>query len=127
MKNKVKPIFGIFYSRILLIIRVITENRKMSFFDDVYSEVRKIPEGKVSTYGNIAKACGCPRASRIVGGALHRNPYFGEVPCHRVVFADGSLAKAFVFGGEDVQRQMLENEGVTFLDDGKVDMKKHLV
>ena len=98
----------------------------MSFFDDVYEAVRKIPAGKVSTYGNIARECGRPRASRIVGGALHRNPYFGEVPCHRVVFRDGSLAKAFVFGGEDVQRSMLINEGITFLEDGKVDMKKHL-
>ena len=98
----------------------------MSFFDEVYNAVKKIPEGKVSTYGQIAKDCGKPRASRIVGGALHRNPYFGEVPCHRVVFKDGSLARSFVFGGEDVQRQMLIREGITFLEDGRVDMKKHL-
>lgn len=98
----------------------------MSFFDEVYNAVKKIPEGKVSTYGKIAMDCGKPRASRMVGGALHRNPYFGEVPCHRVVFKDGSLAKSFVFGGEDVQRQMLIQEGITFLEDGRVDMKKHL-
>jgi len=97
-----------------------------SFYEKIYDAVRKIPRGNVSTYGNIAKACGNPKASRIVGYALHRNPYYGDVPCHRVVFKDGRLAKSFVFGGEGVQHQMLENEGITFLADGRVDMKKHL-
>ena len=71
-----------------------------SFFEDVYSVVKRIPRGKVLNYGRVAAMCGRPRASRIVGCALHVNPYFGKVPCHRVVFADGSLAKAFAFGGE---------------------------
>ena len=99
---------------------------KDSFFEEVYEAVRKIPEGKVLNYGRVAAMCGRPGASRIVGCALHVNPYFGEVPCHRVVFADGSLASAFAFGGEGVQRGMLEREGVEFLPDGRVDMKKHL-
>ena len=53
-----------------------------------------------------------------------RNPEPGVIPCHRVVFADGSLAKGFAFGGEGVQRAMLEAEGVEFLPDGRVDMAK---
>ena len=94
-----------------------------SFFEEVYAAVKKIPRGRVLNYGRVAAMCGRPRASRIVGCALHVNPYFGKVPCHRVVFRDGSLAKAFVFGGEDVQRQMLLNEGIIFICD-KVDMEK---
>ena len=97
-----------------------------SFFEEVYAAVKKIPRGRVLNYGRVAAMCGRPRASRIVGCALHVNPYFGKVPCHRVVFADGSLADAFAFGGADVQRKMLENEGVIFLKDGRVDMKKSL-
>ena len=99
---------------------------KESFFEDIYDAVRKIPEGKVLNYGRVAAMCGRPGASRTVGWALHVNPYFGEVPCHRVVFADGSLAEGFAFGGIDVQRKMLESEGVKFTQDGKVDMRECL-
>lgn len=94
-----------------------------NFFENVYEAVKLIPCGKVCTYGEIAKFLGNPHASRQVGWALHKNPYPIEVPCHRVVFADGSLSPAFAFGGEDVQRQLLENEKVLFKGD-KVDMKK---
>ena len=93
------------------------------FTAKVYEEVSKIPEGKVASYGQIAMICGRPRASRFVGQALHRNPKPGVIPCHRVVFKDGSLAEGFAFGGPGVQKALLENEGVEFVD-GKVDMKK---
>ena len=90
------------------------------FNERVYEVVKRIPKGRVVTYGFVAKCLSSPRASRQVGWALHKNPYFGVVPCHRVVFADGSLARGFVFGGEDVQRAMLQSEGVEFDKDGKV-------
>lgn len=96
----------------------------MSFNDRVYEIVRQIPEGKVLSYGQVAYMAGSWRASRAVGYALHRNPYQGKVPCHRVVFQDGRLAKGFVFGGSGVQRQLLEAEGVRFTDEGCVDMGK---
>ncbi|HWR42334.1 MGMT family protein [Sporomusa sp.] len=96
----------------------------MNFNDKVYEFVRQIPEGKVASYGQIAFMTGTWRASRAVGYALHRNPYQGKVPCHRVVFKDGRLATGFVFGGKDVQRQLLEAEGVEFTEDGRVDMNK---
>lgn len=96
----------------------------MSFNDKVYEFVRQIPEGKVASYGQIAFMTGSWRASRAVGYALHRNPYQGKVPCHRVVFKDGRLAAGFVFGGKDVQRQLLEAEGVEFTTDGRVAMDK---
>jgi len=94
------------------------------FFEAVYAQVKKIPRGKVASYGTVAMMCGRPRAARFVGYALHANPYFGEVPCHRVVFRDGRLASGFVFGGGGAQRSMLASEGVVFLPDGRVDMEK---
>ena len=98
----------------------------MTSFEKIYEIVRQIPVGKVCTYGQVAKLAGNPRWSRVVGFALHANPAFGEIPCHRVVNREGRTAPAFAFGGSDVQRAMLEAEGVTFLPDGTVDMKKHL-
>jgi len=96
----------------------------MGFNSRVYELVCQIPEGKVASYGQIAFMAGVWRASRAVGYALHRNPYPGKVPCHRVVFKDGGLATEFVFGGKDVQRQLLEAEGVNFTAEGCVDMNK---
>ena len=95
---------------------------KGSFYTRVYSAVRHIPRGCVSTYGDIARKAGNPRNARFVGFALHVNPEPIYTPCHRVVFADGRLADAFAFGGADTQRQLLEDEGVIFLDDGRVDL-----
>ena len=70
---------------------------------------------------------GNPRRARFVGFAMHASPGMAAgVPCHRVVFKDGSLARGFAFGGEGVQRRMLEEEGVAFLPDGRVDMDRHL-
>ena len=91
----------------------------MTFDEAVYNAVRAIPKGKVATYGMIAHLIGRPRAARQVGGSLHRNPYFGEVPCHRVVNREGRLAPAFAFGGQNVQADLLAREGVpTELRDG---------
>lgn len=92
------------------------------FFERVYETVIQIPQGMVATYGQIARLAGGPRHARYVGFALHANPRPGEIPCHRVVFADGRLAEGFAFGGAEVQRQLLEEEGVVFLDDTHVDL-----
>lgn len=96
----------------------------MNTFQKIYEQVRKIPEGKVATYGQIALMAGNPRWSQIVGYALHSNPEPVVIPCHRVVNKAGKLAKAFAFGGENMQRNLLENEGVTFLDEDTVDLQK---
>lgn len=98
---------------------------KDNFFNRVYDAVKLIPEGKVTTYGEIAKFLNEPRLARQVGWALHKNPTPKIVPCHRVVFADGSLSSAFAFGGANEQFKLLSKEGVTFINQ-KVDMKKHL-
>lgn len=96
----------------------------MSFFEDVYAIVKKIPEGKVATYGQIAQIMGKPRSARVVGWALHSNPYRGVVPCHRVVNRKGELSGGFAFGGKEVQKKLLENEGVIFLNSYTVNMEK---
>ncbi len=92
-------------------------------FDEFYQVVCAIPKGKVANYGQVASLAGHPRAARFVGYALHANPKPGVIPCHRVVFKDGSLASGFAFGGPEVQRDLLEHEGVTFLTDGRVNMQ----
>lgn len=75
----------------------------MNFFERVYKIVKKIPRGKVMTYGQVAKALGT-RDARRVGQALHANTN-PEIPCHRVVFADGNLAPGYAFGGREEQKK----------------------
>lgn len=90
-----------------------------SVFERVYNIVSKIPKGKVLTYGNIGVVLGIN--PRVVGYALHANKSTKAVPCHRVVFKDGSLAEGFAFGGKDVQKNMLTKEGISFNGE-KVDL-----
>ena len=79
--------------------------------------------GKVATYGQIAALAGNPRWSRVVGFALHVNPQPGVIPCHRVVDRNGRLSPAFAFGGENMQAELLEKEGVE-VKDSHVDLMK---
>jgi len=95
-------------------------------FNTIYEIVKKIPKGKVATYGQIALYAGNPRWSQIVGFALHSNPDPKKIPCHRVVNRFGGLAEAFAFGGENKQRELLLNEGIEFLLNGNVDFEKCL-
>ena len=97
----------------------------MSFYDIVYNEVKKIPKGKVATYGQIALLCGSPRASRAVGYALHFNPKPGIIPCHRVVNRFGKLAPRFAFGGIESQKELLLAEGVYVDENDTVDLNKY--
>lgn len=95
----------------------------MKFAELVYEACRRIPEGKVSTYGEIAKALGKPGASRAVGQALRRNPYAPEVPCHRVVASTGKLHG---FGGKfnnPEKARLLRSEGVE-VRNNEVDLGK---
>jgi methylated-DNA-[protein]-cysteine S-methyltransferase len=84
---------------------------------DVYDLLLKIPAGKVSTYGDLAKALGNPLASREIGRILGRNPNPIKVPCHRVVMSDGK-AGGYAYGS-DRKRELLEEEGISF-DNGIV-------
>ena len=101
-------------------------DRCAKMFEEFYQVVKQIPCGRVASYGMVARIAGFPRCSRQVGFALHQNPDPKAIPCHRVVFKDGSLSPAFAFGGENAQRGLLRAEGVTFIDN-KVDMKKYSI
>lgn len=98
---------------------------KMNTFEKIYMVVRSIPKGKVATYGQVALLAGNPRWARVVGYALHNNPDPSTIPCHRVVNREGKVAGGFVFGGGDVQRQLLEGEGVVFQKDGTIDLETY--
>ena len=90
----------------------------------IYEAVKKIPKGRVATYGKVAELAGNPRMSRAVGNALHKNPDPEHIPCYRVVNSKGELAGAFAFGGENVQKKLLEADGIEVIN-GKVDLKKY--
>ena len=101
---------------------------KENSFQKIYIVVRRIPRGRVASYGQVARLAGNPRWARVVGYALHVNPFPGIVPCHRVVNREGRLAPAFAFGGAAVQKELLEREGVEAVNkDGLyyVDMEKY--
>jgi methylated-DNA-protein-cysteine methyltransferase-like protein len=95
-------------------------------FQKIYAVVRQIPKGRVTTYGQIAHLAGNPRMSRVVGYALHVNPEPGVIPCHRVVNRKGELSGAFAFGGLGQQHLLLEAEGIEFLPDGRVDLRRYM-
>ncbi len=102
--------------------------KKRGFFERVYEFVRTIPEGKVVTYGQIAKMLGTSDA-RKVGWALAVNSD-ENTPCHRVVSKDGRLAKNFGKSldreaGWRTQKQLLEDEGITFSNEQFVDLDKY--
>ena len=88
------------------------------FFAQVYGIVGQIPHAKVATYGQIAYMVGRPRAAREVGRAMRFCPE--NLPWQRVVMADGSIAGG---GYAEIRRAILEEEGVPFLPDGRVDLK----
>lgn len=95
----------------------------MEFSERVFKVVRLIPEGSVTSYGSIARALGAPRGARLVGWVLRGSPE--DVPAHRVVNRMGVLTGAPHFGHPDAMHDLLEEEGVEFIDEITVDMKKH--
>lgn len=99
--------------------------KHISFFQQVYDLVQRVPAGYVTTYGEVARALHT-RDARRIGQALHANPDGSKTPCHRVVFSDGRLAPGYAFGGPNEQMRKLQLEEVTFLDDGRVDLRNHI-
>ena len=90
----------------------------------IYEAVKKIPKGKVATYGKVAEMAGDKKMARAVGNALHKNPDPNGIPCYRVVNAKGELAGEFAFGGRGAQAKLLREDGIEVVD-GKVDLKRY--
>jgi methylated-DNA-protein-cysteine methyltransferase-like protein len=97
---------------------------QIAFAARVYDVVARIPQGRVTTYGRIARALGDPRGARMVGWALMHVVDERELPCHRVVNRVGLLTGGWHFGHPDVMRGLLLAEGVPFRDDYQVDLER---
>ena len=90
----------------------------------IYEAVKKIPRGRVATYGQVAELAGDKKMARAVGNALHHNPDPDTIPCYRVVNAKGELSGAFAFGGIHSQEALLRADGIEVAD-GRVDLTKY--
>lgn len=90
----------------------------------IYNAVKKIPKGRVATYGQVAELAGNKKMSRAVGNALHKNPDPEGIPCYRVVNSKGELSGEFAFGGAGAQAKLLEADGIEVIN-GKVNLKKY--
>lgn len=95
------------------------------FFERVYALVRQIPEGKVTSYGAIAKALGATRSARMVGWAMNASHHLEDVPAHRVVNRMGLLSGKHHFEGTNLMQQLLESEGIQVENDQIIDFKNH--
>lgn len=100
------------------------ENKNDNFFERVYEIVRQIPEGKVTSYGAIAKVLGTARSARMVGWAMNASHNREDVPAHRVVNRKGLLSGKHHFEGTNLMQQLLENEGIQVVDNQIVDFEK---
>ncbi len=89
----------------------------------VFALVRACPTGRVTTYGWLAKCAGYPRGARMVGWIMNESS--PGVPAQRVINSKGELSGSWAFGSPDRMRQLLEAEGITFSDDGRVDLKRY--
>jgi methylated-DNA-protein-cysteine methyltransferase related protein len=96
-----------------------------NFFERVYAIVKQIPEGKVTSYGAIAKALGTARSARMVGWAMNASHSQEDVPAHRVVNRKGMLSGKHHFDGTNLMQQLLENEGIEVVDNQIVNFEKH--
>lgn len=96
-----------------------------NFFERVYQIARQIPEGRVTSYGAIAKTLGTARSARMVGWAMNASHNLEDVPAHRVVNRNGMLTGKHHFEGTNLMQQLLENEGIKVIDNQIVDFEKH--
>jgi methylated-DNA-protein-cysteine methyltransferase related protein len=100
-------------------------NAARRFYAQIYDLVRAVPRGRVTTYGSIALVLGAPGRARQVGYALAALHGYDDVPAHRVVNRSGVLTGEHAFGAPGAMRALLEDEGITFREDGRVDMRRY--
>ena len=96
-----------------------------NFFERVYKIVRQIPEGKVTSYGAIARCLGSAKSARMVGWAMNASHSQEDIPAHRVVNRKGLLTGKQHFDGTNLMQQLLENEGIKIVDNQIIDFEKH--
>jgi methylated-DNA-protein-cysteine methyltransferase-like protein len=101
-----------------------TDAKTESTYDRIYAVVRRIPKGKVSTYGRVAEVAGLGRAARQVGYAMAALPDHTTVPWHRVINSQGRISLRRGTGGDLEQRFRLEAEGVVFDLSGRVSLSR---
>ena len=89
----------------------------MKLEEKVYKKLLQIPKGKVTTYGDLAKAVGLKNGQRAIGRIMNKNPYPVIIPCHRVIKSDGKVG-GYAWG-EKVKAKMLSNEGIK-IKNGKI-------
>ena len=98
-----------------------------AIYELVWATVKRIPRGRVATYGQVAVLAGIPRHARQAGYALAATPANLKIPWHRVINAQGRISlrlKHWDSGNDDLQRILLEAEGVLFDESGRVDLKR---
>ena len=100
-------------------------SEETSFFERVYEIARQIPEGKVTSYGAIAKCLGSAQSARMVGWAMNASHNQEDIPAHRVVNRKGLLTGKQHFDGTNLMQQLLENEGIKIVDNQIIDFEKH--
>jgi methylated-DNA-protein-cysteine methyltransferase related protein len=98
---------------------------KISFFEDVHEVVKMIPQGKVTSYGAIARYLGASGSARMVGWAMNQSHQYPDIPAHRVVNRQGLLTGKHHFGAPDTMQRLLEAEGLLVKDDQVQDFQKH--
>jgi methylated-DNA-protein-cysteine methyltransferase-like protein len=94
-------------------------------YELIWSVVRKVPRGRVATYGQIAEIAGLEGHARQVGYAMHNLPANSNVPWHRVVNAKGEISARSGGDSHELQRLLLEAEGVQFDAKGRMDLKRY--
>jgi methylated-DNA-[protein]-cysteine S-methyltransferase len=90
----------------------------------VYKKLIQVPKGKITTYGELAKAVGIKNGQRAIGRIMNKNPYPVIVPCHRVVNSDGKIG-GYSYG-KDVKTNMLANEGIEIKNGKIIDFEKRI-
>ena len=95
-------------------------------YDRIYAVVKRIPKGRVATYGQVASLAGIPGNARLVGYALNTLPEETDIPWQRVINAKGKISMRSTPGAENYQRHLMENEGVQFSETGTISFNKFL-
>ena len=97
----------------------------LTTYQRIYAIVRKIPRGRVASYGQVARLAGLPGRARQVGYAMYALPQGSNVPWHRVINAQGGVSRRRVPGAELTQRMLLPREGITLSARGRISFEQH--